>query len=300
MQAEAMAILLEVGAQLDHDRYPRIHDGGIVQPGDVTVSCSTRGEEKNHVASRQRRSATGPWQRPPGRQRQAYRPRPTGGATPVVCSGLQKRYEAELNAVQEVYPDTKCWRQFEEMWLLTESTLLHGLGKKATFLTMIPYIKKFPIKSWGFWTTPIYIEWIGPRHTNFPDGSICAFEPRDKTWVSGDSIIKLLDLYSLWAFRHLYLEIFGRWPGYQSVPHPYERLRELRDDEYCGCAHSDRMYADCCKKHDLARDRTADALDFLLNFTNRGLRTPPKEFLKFIRHREKPPPIINFLSQACL
>ncbi len=294
-----MTILREVGAQLDHDCYPRIHDGGVVLPA-AAVSCSTRSKEKTNVTSRQRRSTTRPWQGPSGRQRQAYRPRPARGATPVVCSGLQKQYEAELDAVQEAYPDTECWHEIEGMWLLTESTLLHGLGKKATFLTMLPYNKKFAVKSWCFWTTPIFVDWIGPRHTNFPDGSICAFEPRDKTWISGDSIVKLLDLYSLWAFRHLHLEICGRWPGYQSVRHPYERLTELRDDEHCGCAHSDRMYADCCKKRDLARDKTADARDFLLNITEGGLREPPKDILKFIRHREEPPPIINFLSQVCL
>ena len=301
-----MAILREVGAQLDHDSYPRIHDGGIVQPGDATVSCSTQGKEKTSVTSRQRRPPTRPWQRPAGWQRQAYRPRPTRAAASVVCSGLQKQYEVELDAVREAYPETTCWHQIEGMWLLTESTLLHGLGKKATFLTLIPYINNFTAKSWCFWTTPISFEWIGPRHTNFPDGSICAFEPRDKTWISGDSIVKLLDFYSLWALRHLHLEIFGRWPGFQSVPHPYERLTELRDDEYCGCDHSGRMYADCCKEHDLARDRAVDALFFLFKLTDGGVRKPPEDILKFIRHRkfirhnEEPPPITNFLFQVCL
>lgn len=300
VQTGILKTLREIGTQLDQNQFPRVHNGGVVMPSETTVSPSTLGKEKSNASSRQRRSATRPWQGAPGWQRQAYRPRPTRGATPDVCTSLQKQYEAELDAVQEAYPDTKCWHQTEGMWLLTDSILLHGLGKKATFLTMIPYIKKFTVKGWGFWTTPIYNEWIGPRHTNFPDGSICAFEPRDETWINGDSIVKLLDLYSLWALRHQHLEILGRWPGYQSVPHPYERLTELRDNEYCGCANSDRMYVDCCKKHDLARDQTADALDFLLNLPNCGLRTPPKDFLRLIRHREEPPPIINFLSQVCL
>lgn len=299
MQADAMTILRQVGDQLDEDLYPQVHDGGIVQPGDVTLSCSNQGKEKSSVASRQRRPSARPWQGPPGRQRQAFRFRSSRAATPVVCADIQKKYEAELDAVLEAYPDTNIWHRAEGMWLLTESILLHGLGKKATFLISIPYFQKFTVKSWGFWITPISFEWIGPRHTNYPDGSICAFEPQDKTWMNGDSIVTLLDLYSLWALRHLYLEIYGRWPGYQSIPYPYERLTEICDNEYCGCAHSNRLYVDCCKRHDLARDKTTDALDFLKK--SGGLRNPPKEILEFIRYRkfigdkEQPPNIINFL-----
>lgn len=299
VQTETLKTLRQIGIQLDQNRFPIVYNGGVVMPGEATVSPSTLGKEKANVSARQRRSETRPWQGPPGRQRQADRPGPTRGATPVVCSDLQNQYEAQLDAVQEAYPDTKCWHQMEGMWLLTESALLPGLGKKATFLTMLPYTKKFAVMSWGFWTTPISFKWIGARHTNFPNGSICAFEREDKTWVSGESIIKLLDLYSLWALRHLHLETFGRWPGYQSVHYPYERLTELKDNEYCGCAHSHRMYADCCKKHDLARDKVADALDFL-RITNGGSRTPPKNIVEFIRHREEPPPISNFRPLICL
>ena len=213
-QTEILKTMREIGIQLDQNKFPRVFNGGVVMPSETTVSPSTLGKEKNSDSSRQRRPATRPWQGAARRQRQAYRPRPTRGATSVICSGLQKQYEAELDEVQKAYPRTKFLHQTGGMWLLTDSILLDGLGKKATFLTIIPYIKKFVAKSWGFWTTPIYNEWIGPRHTNFPDGSICAFEPRDETWINGDSIVKLLDLYSLWALRHQHLEILGRWPGY--------------------------------------------------------------------------------------
>lgn len=229
LETEIVKTLQEIGAHLDQDQFPVVHNGGIVMPSESIISPLTLGKEKTNVRSRQRGSSTRPWQGPTGWQGQAYGPRPTRDAASVVCSSLQKQYEGQLDAVQEAYPDTEYWHQMEGLWLLTESTLLHGLGKKATFLTMFPDTKKFAVKSWSFWTTQISFEWVGPRHTNFPDGSICAFEPRDKTWVSGDSIVELLDLYSLWAFRHLHLETFGRWPGYQSVPHPYERLTELRD-----------------------------------------------------------------------
>lgn len=304
LQKESLTTLREIGEQLDQNQFPIVHNGGIVLPSETSVLCSTLGKEKTNVRQRQRRSATRPWQGPAGRQRQAVRRGPPRDAASVVGADLQKQYEAQLSAFLEAYPDTECWHRVEGMWLLTESRLLHGLGKKATFLTMLPYSRKFVVKSWGFWSTPISFEWIGPRHTNFPDGSICAFERRDVTWVAGDSIIKLLDLYSLWALRHLHLDIFGRWPGHQFVPHPHERLTELSDDEYCGCDHPNKPYADCCKKHDLARDRAADALDFLLR--TGVLRKPPGDIMEFLRrrkyidHNEKPPTMGNFLSEVPL
>ena len=270
---------------------------GIVAPSEVVVSSPTLGEEKENESTRPRRPSAGPWQRTTGRQRQADRPRSSSRAAQIICPGLQKQYGAELGAVEDAYPSTTYWQQEGGLWLLTESTILRGLGKKATFLTFVPYDYRSPTKSWGFWTTPVYVQWIGPRHTNFPDGSICAFEPRDQTWTVGDSIVKLLDLFTVWALRHLHLEVLGRWPGYQSVPHPYERLTELNDNEFCGCERSDKYYADCCKQIDLERDRFADEYDFLLKFTNGGLRAPPKAISNLIRHRTEPPPIVELLSQ---
>ena len=290
-----MNSLREIGVLLDQNQFPRVYNGGVVMPGETAVRSLMPGKEKEYGRPRQRRPATGSWQGPTGRQGQTYRPRSSRRAAPNISSSLQEQYEAELDEIQEAYPGTKSWHQTEGLWLLTESTILNGLGKKATFLTAIPYTSTSTVRSWGYWTTAISAQWIGPRHTNFTDGSICAFEPRDKTWVIGENLLRLLDLYSLWALRHLHLEKFGRWPGYQSVSHPYERLSELRDDEFCGCGNSDKLYGDCCKKQDLARDRVADALDFF-DRTNGGSRTPPEAISKFISRGEEPPSIIALLS----
>jgi hypothetical protein len=173
------------------------------------------------------------------------------------------------------------------MWLRTDSLLLDGLTRKATFLTHIPFDRGGRASAWGYWTTAVSASWIGPRHTNFPDGSICAFEPRDGTWSVGDKIVKLLDLYTLWALRHLHLEVFGRWPGHQSVPIPYERLQELKDDELCGCDQADLLYSECCKPADLALDRQEAFADFL-RLTG-GHREPPKLVVPVILGLEAPP-----------
>jgi hypothetical protein len=87
-------------------------------------------------------------------------------------------------------------------WMYTESALLPELGRTVSYLTGVSTDRHF-VKSWAFYSSAVGVFWIGPRHTNFPDGSICAFEPRDGTWCFGDSLVELLDLYTVWAIRHI-------------------------------------------------------------------------------------------------
>ena len=298
MNAEARELLEAVGGRLDQGKYPLIHNRGMIRPSTSTVAIDPLGEETCNVPSRARRSATGSWQRAAGRQRPSNRPRPSGRTAPVIDTVLSQRYREELDAVQKAYPGAEFWHQDEGMWLRTESLLIAGLEKTATFLTAIPFVHGMTAKSWAFWNTPIYFNWIGPRHTNFPDGSVCAFEPKDKSWNIGDSLVKLLDLYSLWAFRHLHLEVIGRWPGHQSVPCPYERLQELKDNEHCGCDRPQNLYGDCCKPRDLQRDTFEELWKFIRIFGG-GTRRPPGWVQPVLAGREEPPPatdISHFLS----
>ena len=129
-----------------------------------------------------------------------------------------------MSSIEVAYPGTQFWTSNEALWLLVESGVLPGVFPKANFVVGINFAEK-SVKGWGF--RGCYLvgyEWIGPRHTNFPDGSICAYDIRDATWAFGDSLVELLDLYTLWALRHLHLSTLGRWPGAQSIPHAYERI----------------------------------------------------------------------------
>lgn len=123
--------------------------------------------------------------------------------------------------------------------------------------------------------------WFGPRHTNYPDGSICAFEKDAETWAFGDSLVALLDLLSVWAIRQLYLESFGRWPGPQASSYPYERLIEFQDTEHCGCAKLKGRYSQCCKPRDLFYKPLAIAC---AHITLSGLRI-----------RQAPPAIVDLV-----
>lgn len=294
MNQQALNTLRDIGAQLDQGKFPQVYDGGVVVPGEATVSETTGKEKKNVFRSRKRRSAAGSWSRPAGWKRSTSGSRSSGAAAPSVRASLRGRYEAGLEDVRKAYPGTEVWVQDAGMWLLAESALLTGLERRAAFLVYLPDHHKPPAMSWAFWIMPGKpMKWIGPRHTNFPDGSICAFHPKDRTWVPGADVTNLIDLYSLWAVRHLHLEKLGRWPGSQYAPHAYERRTEFEDGEYCGCENPKGRYEDCCKTRDYQRNLVELMLDFMSKHEKCGERNPPEIIVEFINKRGKPPIIYN-------
>lgn len=285
---EARALLAVMGDQLDNGCYPMVHDGGIVQSSNLAVQSDMQGVEKRHgQRQQQRRSAARPWQGAAGWQGPTHRSGSPRRAAPIIDPGIRRAYESQLDHVRSAYPSAKVWLRDTGLWLRTESLILPGLTRRVTFLTAIPFLRDGRASAWAYWTTPISLSWIGPRHTNFPDGSVCAFEPRDATWAIGDSVVKLLDLYTVWALRHLHLELLGRWPGYQSVPIPYERLWELEDDELCGCDRSHVQYSKCCKPADMALDRQQAFADFVM--LTGGIRNPPTWVTPIIWGTKEPP-----------
>lgn len=271
------------------DQYPQIYNRGIIRPQIPTISPSTRGEqEADHATTKRNRPSTGSRQRPAGRQRKTSRSRQTDTAPQAVVRNLQKQYRVQLTDVVAAFPQTKIVQQKEGIWLLVQSEVLDGLDRTAIFLLALPYDQSRVVRAWGFWKKETSTEWIGPRHTNFPDGSICAFDPSDLTWVPGDDIGKLLGYYSLWAARHLHIRDFGRWPGQQVAHHSYERRTEFRPDEYCGCSNRDKLYKDCCLLSDLSKDKLVDMLDFQSHYGQ--IRAVPEFITEFASNSEIEPP----------
>lgn len=286
-------MLARIGRQLDQHVFPRVADGGIVLLSDSAVP-STLSTEKDHGKERARGSAAGSRQGTTGRERSPGGSWPSSDASSVIGPDLQAQYEVELHAIERQYPGTQFWHQEDGVWISTPSQLLHGLSQHALFLTGISFQGR-SVRSWGFWLTVVAApDWIGPRHTNFPDGSICAFEPSDSTWVFGDPIVRLLDIYTVWAVRHLYLLKFGRWPGRQSIHFVGERLLELRADEHCGCRNGERLYGECCMPSDLAGNRISMLLDFL--WVTGSARKPPDSVKRFVCSKYELPSLADLVS----
>lgn len=290
MKPEPRTRIREIGKHLDRGLFPAVYNRGIVRPNGASGSSSLLGLEMCHEATGSSRPATGPWQRSsrgqgaPGRPWPARRSRSAGAPAPVVSAQLREAYLAGLTDCARAYPTLVAWDSGHGMWLKAESAITDGLGRTALFLLHLPYSRTLRVQGWGFWKTAVSRTWIGPRHTNFPDGSICAFETADGTWGPGAPLVALLDLYTVWAARHLHLEWFGRWPGFQSVPHPAERICEIRDDEFCGCGNFTDLYRDCCKPDDLRETTSAEMVDFW-GFQR---RRPPQEIVEAAWQQESP------------
>lgn len=272
---EALALL---GAHLNNGLDLRVLNGGVVVPSAPAVFPSHLGVEKDDgFREATRGSPTGPrpraprWQGAPGG---SWTPRP---GSPIVSVSVQKQYEAELGALGQSYPGAQFWHVDDGVWIRLKSQLLDGLPRHAFFLISVSYTTA-TVRSWAFWSHELAKPfWIGPRHTNFYDGSICAFEITDKTWCFGQPIVSLLDLYTVWALRHLHLEMFGTWPGAQVSHYGIERIVEQRDDEWCGCGAGKLRYKNCCKGTDILHTEVADAVQFAL-----FPRTPPRSILDLL------------------
>lgn len=280
-----ISALADIGKRLDQQSELRVLNGGVVVPSMRTVSSSSLGVEIQDVnAKAARRSETRSRRRAPGWQGAPGRPWATSTAPPVVGRPLKKLYESQLSGLAEFYPGAQLWHQTDGVWILCKSKVLDGLPRHALFLTGISYVWPM-VRSWAFWAHEVTVPiWIGPRHTNFYDGSICAFEVTDETWLFGQSIVSLLDLYTVWALRHLHLELLGTWPGQQVAHYAVERVLEQRDDELCGCGTASKLYCDCCKDADVSNMRIGDAVEFAW-----FPRTPPSSVLAVLSRAKNPP-----------
>lgn len=290
-----------LGLQLHNGTFPRVYNGGVVMPNEAPVVSSALGENKeiNNEPEGKRRSATGSRKRTAGRSRASSRPRSSGKATRLGSCDLEAAYEAQMRDLEVAYPGSHIWREEKGMWLLIKSKILNGLERHATFLVAVPYFENHWPRCWAFWSDDNLHEWIGPRHTNFPDGSACAFAAQNNVWMPGGNLIELVDLYTVWVFRHLYYEIHKKWPGPQFANSRLYRLWEFKNDELCSCEHG-LTYAQCCKSRDVlqfAQDPKALGAEFLrasggCNFQD---RMPPAAVTEFVNNKTDSLPNISDL-----
>jgi hypothetical protein len=284
-------VLEALGGTLDQDRPIRVLRRGIVTSG---VAPTMTDERKEHETHGSRRPAARSRQRPSRRKGAPDRPGSPGAVPWLSRRGLQRAYSAHLSGFGLAYPDHWLCEDPDGMWLTTQSSVLPDLGVVATFLVGIPFTPGAFPRGWAFWTAGTACHWIGPRHTNIPDGSICAFAVEDGVWAPGNSIAALVDFYSVWALRHLFLREFGRWPGRQHAPGAFYRLIEFREGELCSCG-SGNTYYECCRIRDLAADPVASKQDYdrwagghLL-----GNRKPPRSISDFVKGEAPFPPSLR-------
>ncbi len=295
-----------VGQQLDDSVFPRIMDGGLVLPSKPHIQFQHLGKELQNEqespaptasfqgSSSERWSGTASFGTALAAAATSLGERPPGASSPFALLPEHDELYGGVYAVSNAYPETEVHQVQEGFWLKSQSLLFPPPGRQAIFLTAINTRYRF-IAGWGFWFGGhMGASWIGPRHTNYPDGSICAFEPNSPVWSYGDSLIELLDLYTLWAVRHLHLEHKGWWPGPQASDRAYERANEFQGREYCGCAQPKGRYATCCQATDKIGRSVQETLTYRL-FDSRWVRKPPASVLRFASSCIVP----SFLPNGC-
>jgi hypothetical protein len=277
-----------IGNDLAVDRYPRVWNNGRVTPDRHVGSLTNPGAETDN----ERQATTGPepgsWKGAAAGQGKAGGSRSSGATASTSVSDLEGRYQSQLEHVERAYPGLRLWRRAEGLWLFVKARLIDGRPESAQFLVAVPYKLNIP-KAWAFWQDG---SWIGPRHTNFPDGSICCLYGPDASWSVGQPIVDLLDIYSVWAVRHLYLRVHGHWPGRQVAPLRHERLTETLDDEMCGCG-SMVPYRLCHKGDDAKYNKLGVAVEFELA-TWGCRREPPKDVVDVLHGGAEPPSMSPF------
>lgn len=290
MDARAVDLLRTLGDDLDRGVFPEVRNGGLVVPGRATSSFLMPGAE--YLDEQQFSAANGPSAQPrtgpegwtwPAGQSGAFSGSRTSGSASQFARDPVCRLSHELEQLKVAYPGTQIWRQDAGAWLYVPSALLPGLGRSASFLiAIVPW--RYHVSAWGFWVPGAMAPlWIGPRHTNYGDGSICAFDARDQCWSFGDSLVTLVDIFSVWTIRQLHLEIFGWWPGPQASSNAHERLLEFNDREWCGCGSRTR-YGDCCKQQDKASVTIQGAVHSAIS-----CRHPPASVARFVCALDHPP-----------
>ncbi len=174
------------------------------------------------------------------------------------------------------------------LWIIVKSNPLGDDGPQVTFVLGYPYTSNVEPRAWAFWKLGEFPKFVGPRHTNFPDASICAFGPND--WDRSDGVAALVDFYSTWLVRQLYLQHFGRWPGRQHGASALYRRTEFSFDEWCACG-SGKRYGECHEQADkLMSDEEARQEHRQVFKSDYGSRRPPKSLMKFVRSNFKKPP----------
>jgi hypothetical protein len=295
-----IALLGKIGTDLNQGIYPVVHDRGIVEPGQSNNREEESGEKGILYESKGTRGSTaGPGEGTTGGtwssgRSPASESWSTSSATSVVSEQrLSDEAAANLEGVIQAYPQVKLWFTPDLVWLLNWITPIRDLEESALLVTAYPGDERYNIMSWAWWGPGIL--WIGPRHTNYPDGSICSFEPRDGTWSRKERLTNLLDLHVLWIVRHLFMRYLGYWPGRQIFHTAYERLNEHRPAEMCGGCDSKLRYEDCCRRSDEKVDPIRRVAAFVTNFPN-GERKPPNLVAEFVYGHRKTPPYLKELA----
>lgn len=184
------------------------YEGGFVWPAtkhlpeelvgvfdEVTTDGASQGEGAP--------GASGPRSQATGAGEAAAWPTAAGSGAPVVGSVVAGEYD--LAEALRRYPQFEVSKSGSSasgaVGLCGVIQPIADLPTSASMAVHLPAGNPAELRAWAWWTEGV---WVGPRHT-YIDGSVCAFEIRENTWDPGLGVVLLLNLYSVWLAKQLYL-----------------------------------------------------------------------------------------------
>ena len=285
LSSEQLAAIDAIGAALFAGQPMRIGFNGLVSPKSSFVKQAEK-EYQDGQSKGSRRPATR------SRTRRQGPPRPRHpNAADLIRWALED--EVQVEELQTQYPEARVTARADGHWLAVRAYPLGSRGPRVLFLAAVPS-KPVPCATWAFWDHLGEPAWLGPRHTNFGNGtgSVCAFPPESDHLVCDFPLLRYFDLLSEWAARHLYLAVHRKWPGPQEGRWRDYRLAETQPGECCPfpTCNSMRPYEDCCRPKDLL----ARAMGVAEAETYSPIkRIPPETIISLARRRGANPPRIN-------
>jgi hypothetical protein len=255
---QVLPALQRVGSALDQGRSIRVLGGGMVVAEEPYIDDDER--KRDDETRGTQGSAAGSRQRSAGWEGATRRPRPAGPLLQTGSGDFRNDFEESLPALRLNYPGTRIWDDEIGLWAVVPSFPLGPNGPQAYLLAGLPFEATPKRRCWGYWKRGSRLSWVGPRHTNFPEASICAFDDVN-AWRPSEGLTKLFDVYSVWLLCQLHLQAFGRWPGPQHSINSYYRLHEFREGELCSCD-SGRAYFECHRLQDLLENQSLAEQEF--------------------------------------
>lgn len=259
---------------------PPIADGGRIVLERSPANYNIQGKEDNAHGQG----------RPPGQggseARKGQGPEPEASAEAAAAHAVERLLSPVLKADEllDAYPQTRVIQHSSASVLLAVPTeIFRELLGGALLIIEVP--ADGPFDQWWLEPldarredilSPMYVPdiraWAFDKHGaavrshhQYPDGSICAHMRRD--WIWGlHGILELVDWYTLWIAKALFLDEFDTWPGRQ---HCSARAMILRNNpaEYCRCG-GPRRWEDCHMEID--RNKTPYQLFIEEDLANRA------------------------------
>jgi hypothetical protein len=269
LPAQLLEHLTELGCAIDVEERPTVFDGGFVGFNSATESevISSGAQRKPH------RSPAG------ARKGRRARPRRAQAAGDHFGSeALEAAHGAGFRKLAQHY-EVLAFEDKNGLWVVAKSWPLGRHGPQVHFLIAFPINRQIAPRAWAFEQIGPRARLASPKHTNFPDASICAYVDEDAAWPNADGLVGLVDIFSIWMIKKWHRELIGWWPGKQYGACALYRRLEFDGREQCGCL-SGLRYSECHFEADLLVSEQAARAQFKHMFkSNYEDRSPPAEVI---------------------